>query len=66
MNIESAELAKIAIKFDLVNSVTLTNILSKCENINGNWTSISKALKLDKRIGKYAYLKLVLGFLVEI
>ena len=62
MNIESAELAKIAINLYLVNSVTLTNILSEVsENINGNWTSISKALKLDKRIGKYAYLKPGLG-----
>ena len=62
MNIESAELAKIAINLYLVNSVTLTNILSEVsENINGNWTSISKALKLDKRIEKYAYLKPGLG-----
>ena len=41
MNIESAELAKIAINLYLVNSNTPTNILSEVtENINGNWTLI--------------------------
>merc|ERR1711966_562455 len=31
------------------------------ENIGANWLDISNALKLDKRIGKYAYLKPGLG-----
>ena len=27
-----------------------------CENINANWSKISEALRMDKRIGKNAYL----------
>lgn len=58
MNYESAELAKISINIFLISSVTSTNILSEIsENIGANWLDISNALKLDKRIGKYAYLK---------
>jgi len=62
MNYESAELAKISINIFLISSVTSTNILSEIsENIGANWSHISNALKLDKRIGKYAYLKPGLG-----
>ena len=62
MNYESAELAKISINIFLISSVTSTNILSEIsENIGANWLDISNALKLDKRIGKYAYLKPGLG-----
>ena len=62
MNYESAELAKISINIFLISSVTSTNILSEIsENIGANWSDISNALKLDKRIGKYAYLKPGLG-----
>jgi UDPglucose 6-dehydrogenase len=62
MNYESAELAKISINIFLISSVTSTNILSEIsENIGANWSDISSALKLDKRIGKYAYLKPGLG-----
>ncbi|MDB4081465.1 nucleotide sugar dehydrogenase [Candidatus Pelagibacter sp.] len=62
MNYESAELAKISINIFLISSITSTNILSEIsENIGANWLDISKALKLDKRIGKYAYLKPGLG-----
>ena len=62
MNYESAELAKISINIFLISSVTSTNILSEIsENIGANWSDISNALKLDRRIGKYAYLKPGLG-----
>ena len=62
MNYESAELAKISINIFLISSVTSTNLLSEIsENIGANWFDISNALKLDKRIGKYAYLKPGLG-----
>jgi len=62
MNYESAELTKISINIFLISSVTSTNILSEIsENIGANWSDISSALKLDKRIGKYAYLKPGLG-----
>ena len=62
MNYESAELAKISINIFLISSVTSTNLLSEVsENIGANWDDISNALKLDKRIGKYAYLKPGLG-----
>ena len=62
MNYESAELAKISINMFLISSVTTTNVISEiCEKIDANWNDISLALKLDKRIGKYAYLKPGLG-----
>lgn len=62
MNYESAELAKISINIFLISSVTSTNILSEIsENIGANWLDISNALQLDRRIGKYAYLKPGLG-----
>ena len=62
MNYESAELAKISINIFLISSVTCTNLLSEVsENIGANWLDISNALKLDKRIGRFAYLKPGLG-----
>ncbi len=62
MSYESAELAKISINIFLASSVTITNMLARAsENINASWSQIVPALKLDKRIGKYAYLKPGLG-----
>ena len=62
MNYESAELAKISINMYLVSSVTVTNILSEiCEKIGADWDEIKPALKLDKRIGKHAYISSGLG-----
>ena len=62
MNYESAELAKISINMYLVSMVTVTNILSEiCEKIDADWEDIKPALKLDKRLGKYAYLSSGLG-----
>lgn len=62
MSYESAELTKIAINLYLASSITTSNTLSRiCEKINANWSEIMPALKLDKRIGRFAYLKPGLG-----
>lgn len=62
MRYESAELAKISINFCLVASVTVANTLAElCEKIGADWSEIAPALKLDRRIGAYAYLSPGLG-----
>ena len=62
MRFESAELAKIAINFFLVSSVTTTNVLAEvCEAIGADWFEIVPTLRLDKRIGQHAYLNPGLG-----
>ncbi len=62
MNYQTAELCKIAINCFLISTVTTTNLLAEiCEKIDANWNKISESLKLDKRIGKYAYLKPGMG-----
>ena len=43
-------------------SISVANTLSEvCEKINANWFNVTKALKLDKRIGRHAYLSPGLG-----
>lgn len=62
MRYESAELSKIAINLFLVSSVSTTNTLAEvCEGIGADWKEIAPALKLDRRIGPYAYLSPGLG-----
>ena len=62
MRYESAELAKIAINCCLVASVTVANTLAELsERIGADWSEIVPALKLDARIGQYAYLAPGLG-----
>lgn len=62
MRYESAELTKISINLFLSSSVTLTNFLSEiCELIDADFNEISPTLRLDKRIGKFAYLSPGLG-----
>jgi UDPglucose 6-dehydrogenase len=62
LGLESAELAKIAINFFLVSTVTTTNTLAEiCEAIGADWNEIVPALQLDRRIGPHAYLKPGLG-----
>jgi len=62
MKYESAELAKIAINCYLASSVTITNTLAEIsETIGANWYEIIPSLKLDKRIGNYAYISPGLG-----
>jgi UDPglucose 6-dehydrogenase len=62
MRYESAELAKIAINCMLAASVSTTNALAElCETIGADWDEIAPALRLDRRIGPYAYLNPGLG-----
>ena len=62
MKYESAELAKISINMLLVASVSASNTLAElCEKIGADWFEIIPALRLDKRIGNYAYLNPGLG-----
>jgi UDPglucose 6-dehydrogenase len=62
MRYESAELAKISINCCLVASVSVANTLAElCEAMDADWSEIAPALKLDRRIGPYAYLTPGLG-----
>jgi UDPglucose 6-dehydrogenase len=62
MRFESAELTKIAINCCLVSSISVANTLAElCEGIGAVWGEIAPALKLDRRIGQYAYLSPGLG-----
>ena len=62
MSYESAELTKISINLFLISSVIVTNKLSEVsEKIGAKWFDIIPALQLDKRIGKYSYIKPGLG-----
>jgi len=62
MRFESAELAKIAINFCLVASVSVANTLAEVSEVIGaDWAEIAPALKLDKRIGAHSYLSPGLG-----
>jgi UDPglucose 6-dehydrogenase len=62
MRYESAELAKISINMCLVSSVSVANTMAElCEKIGADWSEIVPALKLDRRIGQYAYLTPGLG-----
>src|SRR5262245_46643182 len=62
MRYESAELAKISINCCLVASVSVANTLAElCEKIGADWGEIAPALRLDRRIGAYAYLAPGLG-----
>ena len=62
MRYASAELCKIAINCFLVASVSTTNMLAEiCENTGADWSEIAPALRLDRRIGPFAYLAPGLG-----
>ncbi len=62
MRYESAELAKISINMCLVSSVSVANTMAElCAEIGADWSEIVPALKLDRRIGAYSYLKPGLG-----
>jgi UDPglucose 6-dehydrogenase len=62
MSYNSAELCKMAINFFLASTITSTNFLSEiCEIVGANWNEVTPALKLDQRIGKFAYLSPGLG-----
>jgi UDPglucose 6-dehydrogenase len=62
MRYASAELAKISINCCLVASISTANMLAElCESIGADWSEIMPALKLDRRIGQFAYLTPGLG-----
>jgi UDPglucose 6-dehydrogenase len=62
MRYESAELAKISINCCLVASISVANTLAElCEAIGADWSEITPALKLDRRIGQFSYLAPGLG-----
>lgn len=62
MRFESAELTKASINCCLVASVTMANTLAEiCERIGADWSEIAPAVKLDRRIGAFAYLSPGLG-----
>ena len=57
MSIKEAELCKIAINLFLATNLTTANLLSSFSEVSGvNYSNLIPSLKLDKRIGKYAYL----------
>lgn len=63
MSLESAELAKIAVNALLAACLSMTNALAElCEVTGASWAEIAPALRLDKRIGRDAYLTPGLGF----
>lgn len=63
MNYESAEITKSAVNVYLATTVTFANALSDlCEAAGADMTQIIPALRLDKRIGQFAYIKPGLGF----
>jgi len=62
MRYESAELAKISINCCLVATISTANTLAElCERIGADWSEIAPALRLDRRIGRHAYLSPGLG-----
>lgn len=62
MGLESAELSKTAINLLLAANVSISNTLAEvCENIGADWSEIIPALRLDRRIGEFAYIEAGLG-----
>lgn len=62
MSYESAELSKIAINILLSANITASNSLAELANYcGGNWRHIEQALRLDHRIGEFAYVSPGLG-----
>lgn len=62
MDYRTSELSKIAINIMLISSSMTANYLSIIsEKLNFDWLKIIEALKMDKRIGKYAYIYPSLG-----
>lgn len=62
MNFKTAEITKISINILLISTAMSSNFLSIIsEKLGYDWKLIAESLKLDKRIGKYAYLSPSLG-----
>jgi UDPglucose 6-dehydrogenase len=63
MSYESAEITKSAVNVYLATTVTFANAFSNlCEAVGADMTQIIPALRLDRRIGPFAYIKPGLGF----
>jgi UDPglucose 6-dehydrogenase len=62
MRYESAELCKISINMVLVAQVSCANTIAElCEKIGADYDEIVPALRLDRRIGAYAYISPGMG-----
>jgi UDPglucose 6-dehydrogenase len=62
MGYESAELTKTAINIYLIGSVTYANAMADlCEAVGADWSEMTAALRLDRRIGPAAYIRPSLG-----
>ncbi|MBU1118691.1 UDP-glucose/GDP-mannose dehydrogenase family protein [Patescibacteria group bacterium] len=62
-DIKSAELIKYASNSYLAMSVSFINdVAAVCESLGGNVDLVSEGMKLDKRIGKHAFLSAGLGY----
>ena len=63
MSLREAEMVKHAANAYVANSVSfIGEICQICDEVGADTYQISKALRLDRRIGKYAYVKPGLGF----
>lgn len=63
MNYESAELTKSAMNVYLATTVTFANAISNlCEVSGADMKDVITALRLDKRVGPFAYIQPGLGF----
>ena len=61
-NFQTAELIKIFINIFLISNLTTANYLSEISDKTGaSWQDIETALRMDKRIGKFSYIKPGLG-----
>jgi UDPglucose 6-dehydrogenase len=62
-NIETAEMIKYASNSMLATQISFINSLSNiCERVGANVEEVAMGMKLDRRIGKYAFLKAGLGY----
>ncbi len=61
-NFQTAELIKIFINIFLISNLTTANYLSEIsDKTDASWNDIETALRMDKRIGKFSYIKPGLG-----
>ena len=62
-DIKTAELIKYASNSYLATSISFINSIANiCEKIGADVTKVSEGMKLDKRIGKYAFLSAGIGY----
>jgi len=62
-NIKTAEMIKYASNAYLSTSISFINMLANiCEKVGADVTEVAQGMKLDKRIGKYAFLDAGIGY----